>query len=59
MTLSEVIICKMYLEDLDQNKSSNEYKLMMGLLEEEEKKAEEKFENTAGSFAERLRGKVI
>ena len=33
LTEEEVIICKMYLEDLGSHKTCNEYKLLMGLLD--------------------------
>ena len=35
MTREEITICKMYLEDLDKHHDCNEYKLLMGLLEQE------------------------
>ena len=35
MTREEKIICKIYLEDLDEYHTCNEYKLLMGLLEQE------------------------
>ena len=35
MTKEEITICKMYLEDLDKHHDCNEYKLLMGLLEQE------------------------
>ena len=35
MTREEAIICKIYLEDLDKHHTCNEYKLLMGLLEQE------------------------
>lgn len=35
MTEEEAIICKIYLEDLDKYHTCNEYKLLMGLLEQE------------------------
>lgn len=35
MTKEEIIICKMYLEDLDRTHDCNEYKLLMGLLEQQ------------------------
>ena len=34
MTKDEITICKMYLEDLDSTHTCNEYKLLMGLLEQ-------------------------
>lgn len=33
LTEAEVVICKLYLDDLDKYKSCNEYKLLMGLLD--------------------------
>lgn len=33
LTEAEVIICKMYLDDLDKYKTCNEYKLLMRLLD--------------------------
>ena len=38
MTLTEIIICRIYLNDLDETHSCNEYKLLMRLLDQEEKK---------------------
>lgn len=35
MTKEELTICKMYLEDLDRTHDCNEYKLLMGLLEQQ------------------------
>lgn len=35
MTKEELTICKMYLEDLDITHDCNEYKLLMGLLEQQ------------------------
>ncbi len=35
MTEAEKAICKTYLEDLDKTHSCNEYKLLMGLLEQQ------------------------
>lgn len=55
MTLAEVIICKLYLQDLDKGQSSKEYKLMMELLDQEEKRAEDILKVDApGSFSERI-----
>lgn len=60
MTLAEVIICRLYLKDLDESQTSKEYKLMMELLDQEEKKAEELMKaNAAGSFSERMNHKGI
>lgn len=60
MTLAEVIICKLYLKDLDESQTSKEYKLMMELLDQEEKKAEDLVKaNAAGSFSERMNLKGI
>ena len=60
MTLAEVIICRLYLKDLDESQSSNEYKLMMELLDQEEKRAEDLVKaNAAGSFSERMNLKGI
>lgn len=60
MTLAEVIICRLYLKDLDESQTSKEYKLMMELLDQEEKKAEEIVKaNAAGSFSERMNLKGI
>ena len=60
MTLAEVIICRLYLKDLDESQSSNEYKLMMELLDREERKAEELMKaNAVGSFSERMNHKGI
>lgn len=36
MTKEELTICKMYLEDLDRTHDCNEYKLLMGLLEQQQ-----------------------
>ena len=33
LTEAEIIICKLYLDDLDKYKTCNEYKLLMGLLD--------------------------
>ena len=38
MTKEEITICRMYLDDLDKTHSCNEYLLLQGLLNEEEKK---------------------
>ena len=35
MTKEEITICKMYLDDLDKTHDCNEYKLLMGLLEQQ------------------------
>lgn len=60
MTLAEVIICRLYLKDLDESQSSKEYKLMMELLDQEEKKAEDLVKtDAAGSFSERMNLKGI
>lgn len=60
MTLAEVIICRLYLKDLDESQTSKEYKLMMELLDQEEKKAEDIVKaNAAGSFSERMNLKGI
>lgn len=60
MTLSEVIICRLYLKDLDESQTSKEYKLMMELLDQEEKRAEDLVKaNAAGSFSERMNLKGI
>ena len=60
MTLAEVIICRLYLKDLDESQTSKEYKLMMELLDQEEKKAEDLAKaNAAGSFSERMNLKGI
>lgn len=60
MTLAEIIICRLYLKDLDESQSSKEYKLMMELLDQEEKKAEDLvIANAAGSFSERMNLKGI
>lgn len=60
MTLAEVIICRLYLKDLNESQTSKEYKLMMELLDQEEKKAEDIVKaNAAGSFSERMNLKGI
>lgn len=60
MTLAEIIICRLYLKDLDESQTSKEYKLMMELLDQEEKKAEDLVKaNAAGSFSERMNLKGI
>lgn len=60
MTLAEVIICRLYLKDLDESQTSKECKLMMELLDQEEKKAEDLVKaNAAGSFSERMNLKGI
>lgn len=60
MTLAEVIICRLYLKDMDKSQTSKEYKLMMELLDQEEKKAEDLVKaNAAGSFSERMNPKGI
>lgn len=60
MTLAEVIICRLYLKDLDESQTSKEYKLMMELLDQEEKRAEDLVKaNAAGSFSERMNLKGI
>lgn len=60
MTLAEVIICKLYLKDLDKGQSSKEYKLLMELLDQEEKRAEDILKVDApGSFSERIDRKGI
>lgn len=60
MTLAEVIICRLYLKDLDESQTSKEYKLMMELLDQEEKKAEDLVKaNATGSFSERMNLKGI
>ena len=60
MTLAEVIICRLYLKDLDESQTSKEYKLMMELLDQEEKRAEDLVKaNAAGPFSERMNLKGI
>ena len=60
MTLTEINICRLYLKDLDESQSSKEYKLIMELLDQEERKAEEIMKtNAAGSFSERMNHKGI
>lgn len=60
MTLAEVIICRLYLKELDESQTSKEYKLMMELLDQEEKRAEDLVKaNAAGSFSERMNLKGI
>ena len=33
LTREEIIICRLYLEDMDEHKTCNEYKLLRGLLD--------------------------
>ena len=62
MTLAEIIICRIYLNDLDETHSCNEYKLLMRLLDQEKKKAEDELKKecerpSEGAFLERLKNK--
>ena len=42
MTEEEIIICRMYLKDLDKYHSCNEYLLLMRLLDEEDARIKSK-----------------